>query len=157
MSDYGISTHVETLSWPRTQVIGVFIDGELRAAAELQILYAQQGRNEAELALSCERDFQGNGLGTELVRRALLIARNRGVRGVRLLYQARNHRMRCIAQNLNGITMTEGAEFDTVLPVAPVDLLSVIHELFQDGRTILTFFLQPWRTLPIASGPALQP
>ena len=157
ISDHGIDRHVETLSWPRTRVIGVFIDGELRAAAELQMLFAHWAGTEAELALSCERDFQGQGLGTGLVRRAMLIARNRGVRRLRLLYQATNHRMRCIALKLDGVTLADGTEMDTVLPVVPADFLSVSHELFEDGRTLLTFLLQPWRGLPVTPGLALQP
>ena len=157
MSDQGIDRHVDSFSWPRTQLIGVFIDGELRAAAELQIQFSWRGGHEAELALSCEREFQGSGLGTELVRRALLLARNRGIRGVRLLYQATNGRMRRIAKSLNGVTLAEGAEFDTVLPVVPADLLSVMHELFEDGKTLVTIFMQPWRTRPVLPALAFQP
>src|SRR5205085_2862091 len=60
-------------------VHGFFVDGTLRGAAELRPLGPRFG-NEAEAAFSIEQPWQSNGVGTALLERTLLAARNRAIK-----------------------------------------------------------------------------
>src|SRR5262245_21156205 len=60
-------------------VIGFFVDGTLRGAAELRPLGSALAR-EAEAAVSVEGPWQSQGVGSALLERVLLAARNRGIR-----------------------------------------------------------------------------
>ena len=74
-----IERHCRRIDWFRTVVIGFFVDGRLRGAAELVLDRALVPRD-AEIAVTVEAPWQGSGVGTELVRRSrnceYLIVRN---------------------------------------------------------------------------------
>lgn len=76
---------------------GYFVDGVLRAAAELYPL-GDVLPGEAEAAFSVEHEFQNHGLGTLLVEQVILIARNRGVRSLCMNCLLHNRRMQQIAR-----------------------------------------------------------
>ena len=75
-TDGQIEKHVDEFLGGGGHVIGWFFEGELRGAAEVMIF--PDGRA-AEAAFEVEADWRGRGVGAELVARALLWARNRGV------------------------------------------------------------------------------
>src|SRR5215475_13246413 len=58
---------------------GFFVDGTLRGAAELRPIGAPLMR-EAEAAFSIEKPWQSHGVGSVLLERTLLAARNRGLK-----------------------------------------------------------------------------
>ena len=58
---------------------GFFVDGTLRGAAELRPIGAPITR-EAEAAFSIEQPWQSHGVGSVLLERTLLAARNRGLK-----------------------------------------------------------------------------
>jgi GNAT superfamily N-acetyltransferase len=60
-------------------VHGFFVDGMMRGAAELRQLSARLP-GQAEAAISVEKPWQSHGVGSALLRRTLLAARNRGYR-----------------------------------------------------------------------------
>jgi hypothetical protein len=76
----GIMKFIRLYSGPSTLngavIYGFFVEGVLRGAAELRLL-ARAG--EAEAALSIERAWQSRGVGTALLERVLLAARNRKI------------------------------------------------------------------------------
>jgi RimJ/RimL family protein N-acetyltransferase len=76
-SDAQIDEHVAKFIDGGGHVIGWFIDGELRAAAEVAIF---EDHMTAEAAFEVEAPWRGRGVCAELVNRALLWARNRGVK-----------------------------------------------------------------------------
>lgn len=92
VNDGFIGRHVDGIDWSKAVVVGAFRGGHLVGAAEL--LRTPQG---AELAVSVDHDIQHEGVGTELVSRALLAARNRGIRHVTVEYLSRNNPIRRIA------------------------------------------------------------
>ena len=57
---------------------GYFVDGVLRGVAELRPL-GHGFSDEAEAAFSIETKWQSHGVGTALLERTLLAARNRGI------------------------------------------------------------------------------
>lgn len=92
----GLDRHVERVDWGTDIVLGCFVDEVLRGAGEL---YPE--RNDpaaAEAAFSVERGFQDRGLGTELVSRLSILARNRGIRRLFLVCLPENARIRRVAQ-----------------------------------------------------------
>jgi GNAT superfamily N-acetyltransferase len=76
-TDAQIEDHVAKFLEGGGHVIGWFVDGELRAAAEVAIF---EDHETAEAAFEVEGPWRGRGVGAELVNRALLWARNRGVK-----------------------------------------------------------------------------
>jgi len=72
---------------------GFFVDGVLRGVADLRIL----GR-EAEVAFSIEKPWQRQGVGSALLERNLLAARNRGAKLLRVCYLVDNYPMQQLAR-----------------------------------------------------------
>ena len=68
---------------------GFFVDGVLRGIAELRPLPG----DEAETALSIEKEWQGRGVGTALLERTLLAARTRATKLLHLTCLPENRRM----------------------------------------------------------------
>src|SRR5262245_41686383 len=77
VADTFICDYVDMASGLDAVLHGFFVDGILRGAAELRPLGPEFGR-EAEAAFSIERPWQSHGVGTALLSRTLLAARNRG-------------------------------------------------------------------------------
>jgi GNAT superfamily N-acetyltransferase len=89
-TDAQIDEHVEAFLHGGGHVIGWFCEGVLRAAAEVMIL---PDGVQAEAAFEVEADWRGRGVGAQLVNRALLWARNRGVRRLLIHTTRRNTAM----------------------------------------------------------------
>ena len=112
VSDEFIRNYVDLPSCFDAVIHGFFVDGVLRGAAELRPL-GSMFPDEAEAAFSIERSWQSHGVGTALLDRTLLTARNRGIkllhqrqeyirgkilREIRFFYTSRNHaRFRVVA------------------------------------------------------------
>ena len=97
VSDAFITRHAETIREFGVIVYGFFVDGVLRGAAELRPL-GPLFSHEAEAAFSIEKDWQSHGVGTALLERTLLSARNRGIRLLRMDCLAANRRMQQLAR-----------------------------------------------------------
>ena len=80
-----------------TIVHGCFVGGTLRGAAELRPLGLQLPR-QAEAAFSVEKPWQSHGVGSGLLARTLLAARNRGFRRLHMTCLADNERMQQLAR-----------------------------------------------------------
>ena len=78
-------------------VHGFFVDGILRGVAELRP-YGETFRGEAEAAFSIERDWQRRGVGSELLERTILAARNRGIHTIYMNCIAENRAMQSMAK-----------------------------------------------------------
>lgn len=103
-SDAQIDDHVEKFLKGGGHVIGWFVDGELRGAAEVALL---GDGSAAEAAFEIEPGWRGRGVGAELVIRALLWARNRGVKRL-LIHTTRSNTAMLRAARRSGATF----EFD---------------------------------------------
>jgi GNAT superfamily N-acetyltransferase len=92
VSDEFIENYIE-LSLSLDAVIhGFFVDGILRGVAELRPL-GDGFADEAEVAFSIETPWQSNGVGTALLERTLLAARNRGIKLLHMACLVNNARM----------------------------------------------------------------
>ncbi len=95
-TDDFIDAYVDTAFRLDATIFGVFIDGEIRASAELRGIFGGMAPD-AEAAFAVEGDWQDQGLGSELMDRILTTAQNRGVARLHMICLTENARMRHIA------------------------------------------------------------
>ncbi|HEY5305283.1 MAG TPA: GNAT family N-acetyltransferase [Pseudolabrys sp.] len=131
VSDDFIARHAATAKGIGVVVHGFFVDGELRGAAELR----QNGSlfaHEAEAAFSIEQPWQSLGVGTELLERTLLSARNRGFKLLRMDCLADNRRMQQLARKFDAdLTFDFGSVIGEVDPPRST-MLSLMREAAAD-------------------------
>ena len=135
VSDEFIARHAATATGFGVIVYGFFVDGVLRGAAELR----RNGSilsDEAEAAFSIEQEWQSHGVGTVLLERTLLSARNRGIKHLRMDCLADNRRMQQLARKFEA-----DLSFDFGSVVGEVDppqstALSVMREVIDDAQDV---------------------
>jgi len=139
VSDDIIARHAATANEAGVVVYGFFHDGVLRGAAELRRLTAF-GR-EAEAAFSVEQPWQSHGVGTVLLERTLLSARNRGIKSLHMHCLAENQRMQQLARKFDAeFSFDFGSVVGEVDP--PVSTpLSLLREVIADSHDIATAIL----------------
>jgi len=112
-------------------VFGYFVDGEIRAAAELRKLSDNWGV-EAEAAFSVERAYQDQGIGSALMGRIIRSARNRGVKLLFMSCLAENAKMQAIAKKHEADLRFEyGEVIGEILPATP-NYFSIMAEAAED-------------------------
>lgn len=79
---------------------GAFIDGALRAAAELRRI-SDLCPLDGEIGLTVEDDWQDTGIGTDLLFHVQAAARQRGVETIYMICSRKNYRMRSVAQKVH--------------------------------------------------------
>jgi len=137
VADSFLRHHADSAFDPGNVIYGFFADGVLRGAAELRPF----GVGQAEAAFSIERPWQSHGVGTELLERALLAARNRGVKQLHITCLLENQRMQQLAQKFDAEMRRD---FDSVIGEleAPYPTpLSVLREMIADGTGLATAIL----------------
>ena len=121
----------EVLAGIPTIVFGYFVDGEIRAAAELRKLSDNWGV-EAEAAFSVERAYQDQGIGSALMGRIIRSARNRGVKLLFMSCLAENAKMQAIAKKHEADLRFEyGEVIGEIIPSGP-DYFSLLAEAADD-------------------------
>lgn len=135
VADEIIVRHAATAGDAGVVVHGFFIDGTLHGAAELRPL-GSLFAHEAEAAFSIEHPWQSHGVGTVLLERTLLSARNRGIKALHMHCLADNRRMQQLARKFEA-----DLSFDFGSVVGEVDpprstALSMLREAVSDGHSI---------------------
>lgn len=117
VSDAAIAEYAARFDWLTGIVIGCFVDGELRGVAELRWLDPGTGWR-AELAVTVEEAWQDGQIGTELLRRSIGHARNRGLKSLAMICLTDNRRMQAVARKFSGDLVFDGSqvEADITLP-----------------------------------------
>jgi len=116
---------------------GFFVDGTLRGAAELRPIGAPITR-EAEAAFSIERAWQSHGVGSMLLERTLLAARNRGLKFLHMACLADNKRMQQLARKFDAeLSFDFGGVVGEVAAPRPTPL-SLMREILADGHGFAT-------------------
>jgi GNAT superfamily N-acetyltransferase len=140
VSDNSIRNELELSATADAVVHGCFIDGVLRGAAELRPPGLAMPR-QAEIALSVEKPWQSRGVGSALLRRTLLAARNRGYRLLHMACLADNERMQQLARKFDAEL---SFDFDSVIGEVESSRptpLSLMREILTDGHGIATAML----------------
>jgi predicted acetyltransferase len=128
--------HVDAIDWTHAVVIGAWVGPTLRAVGELR-WPATAAAREGEIAITVERRYQDRGIGTELLRRLLTAARNRGIRRVHLVCMAENRRVRRLVEKLGGELRSELGQASAVLRPLPPTFATLLAESLEDGETAL--------------------
>lgn len=114
-------------------IFGYFDGGELRAAAELRRLGANEGWGEqAEAAFSVERAYQEKGLGSELMARVIRSARNRGIKHLFLSCLSENGKMLSLAKKHDATLHFEFGEVTSDIVPAEASHFSMMAEAAED-------------------------
>jgi len=139
LSDAAIEAHCSGLNWFRTVVIGFFDAGVLRGAAEIQVADKRVPLL-CEAAFTVETAWQDQGVGSELLRRAVLIARNRSARGLQISCFSDNYRIQHVAAKFGAHFQSRAgySEADIVTP-APT-CWSLCEEAAEDGVGWMNFW-----------------
>lgn len=140
VSDDFVRNYVELAMALGAVVHGFFVGGAIRGAAELRPLGLHLPR-EAEAAISVEQPWQSHGVGSALLRRTLLAARNRGFRLLHMACLADNRRMQQLARKFDA-----ELSFDFESVVGEVESsrptpLSLMRELMSDQHGFATAML----------------
>jgi GNAT superfamily N-acetyltransferase len=140
VADDFIRGYVDTMFGLKAIVHGFFVDGVLRGAAELRPLGPGFVR-EAEAALSIETPWQSHGVGSVLLDRTLLTARNRGIRKLHMACLANNRRMQDLARKFSAeFSFDFGSVAGEVAAPGPTPL-SVMREILTDSHGFATAIL----------------
>jgi len=135
VSDEFIARHAATANAVGVVVHGFFVDGVLRGAAELRPNSAAFA-HEAEAAFSIEQPWQSHGVGTELLERTLLSARNRGIKALHMQCLADNRRMQQLARKFEAdLKVDFGSVIGEVDPPRSTPL-SLMREAMADSHDI---------------------
>jgi len=140
VSDEVIAHHATSTNRLDVVVYGFFVDGVLRGAAELRVtgsLFARQG----EAAFSIEQPWQSQGVGSQLLERTLLSARNRGVKLLRMDCLAENRRMQQLARKFDAKLTLEFGSVVGVVDAPRSTQLSLIREAVVDTYNIIPAIL----------------
>jgi GNAT superfamily N-acetyltransferase len=125
---------------------GFFVNGTMRGAAELRTIGSPLAR-EAEAALSIEKPWQSHGVGSVLLRRTLLAARNRGVKFLHMACLADNRRMQQLAAKFDAELIFDfGSVVGAVATPRPTPL-SLLREMVIDHHGFATAVLEVQRRL----------
>jgi GNAT superfamily N-acetyltransferase len=125
---------------------GFFVDGILRGAAELRALGPAFAK-EAEAAFSIERRWQSHGVGSALLGRTLLAARNRGITSLHMACLAENRRMQQLARKFDAeLSFDFGSVIGEVEQSSPTPL-SLMRELVADSTAFATAVLDVQKRL----------
>lgn len=122
-------------------VYGFFVDGDLRASAELRKIGVVWG-HAAESAFSVEKLYQNRGIGSQLMGKVITAARNRGVHQLRMNCLAENTRMQAIAQHHAADLRYESGEIvGEIIPNGP-NYFSLMAEALDEPTAGITAVLE---------------
>ena len=137
VSDEFIINYIELSLGLDAVIHGFFVDGTLRGVADLRPL-GKGFADEAEAAFSIEKTWQSHGVGSALLERTLLAARNRGIKLLHMACLANNGRMVDLARKFEAeLKFDFGSVIGEVEAPHPTPL-SVWRELVADGHGFAT-------------------
>jgi GNAT superfamily N-acetyltransferase len=141
VSEDRVREHVDSSMRLDAVIHGFFIDGVLRGAAELRPT-GSPFSGEGEAAFSVEKPWQSHGVGSELLARTLLVARNRGIKFLQMNCLADNRRMQQLARKFDAdLRFDFGSVVGEVTSPRPTPL-SVMREALADGQGVATAMLE---------------
>ena len=140
VSDEFIENYIELSLGLDAVIHGFFVDGILRGVAELRPL-GNGFAEEAEAAFSIETPWQSNGVGTALLERTLLAARNRGIKLLHMACLVNNARMIELARKFEAELKFDFGSVVGEVEAAHPTPMSVWRELVADTHGFATAML----------------
>ena len=140
VSDAFIINYIELSLGLDAVIHGFFVDGVLRGVAELRPLVVSLPE-EAEAAFSIEQPWQSNGVGTALLERTLLAARNRGIKLLHMACLANNQRMIDLARKFEAELKFDFGSVIGEVEAPHATPMSVLREFVADSHGFATALL----------------
>ena len=140
VSDDYIRSHIRDLNHLDAVLYGFFVDGTSHAAAELRPIGTWKS-GEAEAAFSVEQNWQSHGVGSALLERILLTARNRAIKHLHFACLAHNQRMQQLARKFDADLRFD---FDSVVGEVRAQRptpMSMVREAAADGYALVNAML----------------
>ncbi len=135
VSDECVRRHAASAHGLGVVIHGFFVEGVLRGSAELRV-YNPPLSSEAEAAFGIEQPWQSHGVGSALLERTLLTARNRGIRALHMHCLADNQRMQELARKFDAeLSFDFGSVVGELDPPRSTSL-SLIREMMADGHGV---------------------
>jgi GNAT superfamily N-acetyltransferase len=135
-----IRCYAATALRPGTVMHGFLIDGNLRGVAEIKPV-GGPFPTEAEVAFSVERPWQSHGVGSALLERTLLTARNRGIKRIHMTCLAENARMQQLASKYAAELSFDYGSVIGEVAAPQATPLSFFRELVADGHSVAAAML----------------
>ena len=136
VGDPFVRTYSDRLIGSSSLIYGAFGGERLLGIGELR-LDVDSGPARGEIAVSVAESWQDLGIGSELLSRVLLSARNRFLGHPYLLCQDDNHRMQRIAKKLGADITALGGEILAEFKLPLADHLSLMNEWLGDTKALL--------------------
>lgn len=131
VTDYFIERYAARALGSDAVVHGFVVDGIPRGCGELRGF--QTFARTAEAAFSIEKPFQNNGVGSLLMGRTILAARNRGIKKLYMNCLSHNHPMQAIARKYHADLKFEAGDVVAEITNPLPDPLSLFREFAADG------------------------
>jgi GNAT superfamily N-acetyltransferase len=132
-------------------VFGAYVDGTLRGVSELRPLTVGTA-GPAEGAITVERAFQDQGIGSALMARLVEAASNRGIPTLYMICLKDNARMRHIAHSAGASLTYEAGYVTGLVSPPPASPAKVIGECIHEASDfVLALFDQTRRRLESVS------
>lgn len=141
-TDQQLRAYCDALDWQHGLVIGYVIGGELRAIGEFKP-FGKTWFDDAEIALSVERPWQDRGIGSELLLKLIIIARNRMIRSVYMLCLPKNAKLVRLVRKIDAELIVYTDQIEAQLKLAWPDQRTIISELL-DGASALFGTMYDW-------------
>ena len=157
VADEMIRSYAATARGSDVVIHGFFVDGVLRGAADLRILGPLYRRE--EVAFSIEKPWQSHGVGSALLERSLLVARNRGIKLLHVSCLAENQRMQQLARKFDAeLTFDFGTVIGKMENPHPTPL-SLMQEMAVDSHSFAAAYVdfQSRLLMPVGSLAARPP
>lgn len=150
-SDEFIADYTERTRQMQSVIYGFFVGREMHAAAELRMI-GDNWHGEAEAAFSVEAAYQDSGVGTELLGKVIVAARNRGVDRLYMNCLSENRKMQRIAKKYEAeLFFDHGDVVGRLKPAFPTPV-SLWTEAVDNGSGFVTAVLEcPLRPLRSAA------
>lgn len=149
IKDSAIERFVDRLSWWRSINVGYFEDGALRGSAQL-VWSDDPWRDGVEFAIAVEPAWRGRGIGSALMDRALILARNRGLEKLTMTCLRENEAMRALARHFEARLTFEANEVEGRLrlpwPSQATLAQELVEEWFAAARQGIETVTRPGRT-----------
>ena len=141
VNDEFIKNYAERTGQFKSVIYGFFAGREMHAAAELRMI-GDNWHGEAEAAFSVEDDYQDSGMGTELLGRVIVAARNRGVDRLYMNCLSENRKMQRIAKKYEAdLYFDHGEVVGQLKPAFPTPL-SLWTEAIDNGNGFVMAVLE---------------
>ncbi len=132
-----VIAHSETMFGQGAIVLGAFTDGGLCAVGELRRRGAPWSPV-GEIAITVEQPFQSRGIGTEMLRRLVEIARNRWIIKLHCYCLLDNTRVQKMTRKLGGSLHTTNGTTEAYVTQAWPSYGSLLGEAFAEGDALLS-------------------